>query len=85
MQPATIIIDEPELGLHPYAITIFAELVKAVSQKKQLIMSTQSVELLNQFDAEDVIVVDSGENGTEFRRLDALSQSKMELNSDALI
>ena len=70
LQPATIIIDEPELGLHPYAITIFAELVKAVSQKKQLIMSTQSVELLNQFDAEDVIVVDSGENGTEFRRLD---------------
>ena len=70
LQPATIIIDEPELGLHPYAITIFAELVKAVSQKKQLIMSTQSVELLNQFDAEDVIVVDSDENGTEFRRLD---------------
>lgn len=70
LQPATIIIDEPELGLHPYAITIFSELVHAAAQNKQLILSTQSVELLNQFDAEDVIVVEGGENGTEFKRLD---------------
>ena len=70
LQPATIIIDEPELGLHPYAITIFSELVHSVAQRKQLILSTQSVELLNEFDAEDVLVVEGGENGTEFKRLD---------------
>lgn len=69
LQPATIIIDEPELGLHPYAITIFAELVKQISDEKQIIISTQSVELLNEFDVEDVIVVDRGENGSEFKRL----------------
>lgn len=69
LQPATIIVDEPELGLHPYAITIFVEMVKQLSDEKQIIISTQSVELLNEFDVEDVIVVDRGENGSEFKRL----------------
>lgn len=71
LQPAAIIIDEPELGLHPYAITIFAELVKKAATKKQIIMSTQSAELLDHFEPEDVIVVDRSENGSEFKRLDA--------------
>lgn len=70
LQPATIIIDEPELGLHPYAITIFAEMVHQISHEKQIIISTQSVEMLNEFDVEDVVVVDRGENGSEFKRLD---------------
>ncbi|MDR2166846.1 MAG: AAA family ATPase [Clostridiales bacterium] len=71
LQPATIIIDEPELGLHPYAITIFAELVKKIATRKQIILATQSTELLDHFDAEDVIVVDRSNNGSEFKRLDA--------------
>lgn len=69
LQPATIIVDEPELGLHPYAITIFAEMVRQLSDEKQIIISTQSVEMLNEFDVEDVIVVDRGEAGSEFKRL----------------
>lgn len=58
LQPSTIIIDEPELGLHPYAITVFAEMVKQISGYKQIIISTQLVELLNEFDVKDIIVVD---------------------------
>ena len=69
LQPATIIVDEPELGLHPYAISIFAEMVKQLSVEKQVIISTQSVELLNEFDVEDIIVVDRGSGGSEFKRL----------------
>ena len=69
LMPSTIIVDEPELGLHPFAITVLAEMVKSVSQKKQLILSTQSAELLNWFDPEDVIVVDNGSQGSIFRRL----------------
>ena len=71
LQPATIIVDEPELGLHPYAITLFSEMVKQLSEEKQVILSTQSVELLNEFDVEDVIVVDRGEEGSVFKRLSA--------------
>jgi predicted ATPase len=70
LQPATIIIDEPELGLHPYAITFFSELVKKVAIRKQIILATQSVELLDHFQPEDVIVVDRTTNGSEFKRLD---------------
>lgn len=70
LQPATIIVDEPELGLHPYAITIFSEMVKQLSDEKQIIISTQSVELLNEFDVEDVIVVDRSGDGSVFKRLD---------------
>jgi predicted ATPase len=58
LQPETILVDEPELGLHPYAITILASLMRAASREKQVIVSTQSVELLNEFTAKDVIVVD---------------------------
>lgn len=71
LQPATIIVDEPELGLHPYAITIFSEMVKQLSDEKQIIVSTQSVELLNEFDVKDVIVVDRSDEGSVFKRLDA--------------
>jgi len=71
LQPDTILIDEPELGLHPYAITILASLIKSVSKRdKQVIISTQSVELLNEFDVEDVIVADRENNSSVFRRLD---------------
>lgn len=70
LQPATIIIDEPELGLHPYAITIFAEMVRQLSDDKQIILSTQSVELLNEFSVEDVIVVKRDDTTSVFSRLD---------------
>jgi predicted ATPase len=60
LQPATILVDEPELGLHPYAITIFAKMVKQLSDEKRIVISIQSAEMLNEFDVEDVIVADSG-------------------------
>lgn len=68
--PATILIDEPELGLHPYAIELLASLFKQAAEKHQLIVSTQSVELLNQFDAHHVVVVDRKEDQSTFSRLD---------------
>ena len=80
--PATILIDEPELGLHPFAITVLAGLMKAASQQHQLIISTQSVELVNEFDAEDLIVADKHGQATVLRRLDteALSEWLEEYN-----
>lgn len=69
LQPEIILIDEPELGFHPYAINILAELIKAASIDKQIIISTQSVELLNLFEPENVIVVDREKNQSTFKRL----------------
>lgn len=70
LQPAVVIIDESELGLHPFAISIFAEMVHKAAVDKQIILATQSVELLDQFNLDDVIVADYDENGSEFKRLD---------------
>lgn len=69
-QSECIMIDEPELGLHPYAITVLASLIKAVSKVKQVIISTQSVDLLSEFSAEDVIVVNRENHQSVFTRLD---------------
>lgn len=66
--PSTILIDEPELGLHPYAITILAEIFKQVAEHRQLIISTQSVELLNELLPEDIIVVDQQDSASTFKR-----------------
>lgn len=66
--PETVLIDEPELGLHPYAIAVLADLFKQVSESRQLIVSTQSVELVNELDPEDIIVVDQEDDASIFRR-----------------
>ncbi len=66
----TVLIDEPELGLHPYAITVLADLIKRATEKKQLIISSQSVELINHFSANDIIVVNRENDASTFKRLD---------------
>jgi len=66
--PDTILIDEPELGLHPYAISVLAGIFKQVAEERQLIVSTQSVELVNELEPEDVVVVDQEEGASTFRR-----------------
>lgn len=66
--PETILIDEPELGLHPYAISVLADIFKQVAEQRQLIVSTQSVELVNELAPEDVIVVDQEDGASTFRR-----------------
>jgi predicted ATPase len=68
--PKIILLDEPELGLHPTAITILAGLLKKSSKRSQVIISTQSVSLVNEFDAEDIIVVEKENGETVFKRLD---------------
>ena len=67
--PDTILIDEPELGLHPYAINVLADIFKQVAENKQLIVSTQSVELINELAPEDVVVVELEQGASSFKRL----------------
>ena len=67
--PSTIIIDEPELGLHPYAIEILAELIESTSKKTQLIVSTQSPSLVDYFEPKDIIIVNRKKGASVFQRL----------------
>ena len=67
--PSTIIIDEPELGLHPAAITKLAAMIQSVSVSSQIIVSTQSINLLDNFEPEDIIVVERESDQSVFKRL----------------
>jgi predicted ATPase len=71
MLPSTVLIDEPELGLHPYAINLLAEMLTQTAEKRQVIASTQSVELLNAFAPENVIVVEREGGASVLKRLDS--------------
>ncbi len=71
--PELVIIDEPELGLHPRAIRLLSGMVKSAAEKTQVIVSTQSTTFINQFVPEDIVVVDLKEGHSLFRRLDEAS------------
>jgi predicted ATPase len=75
--PATMVFDEPELGLHPFALTLLANLFEVAARRtsQQVIVSTQSAPLVNEFEPEDVIVVERAEGESVFRRLDSAKLS----------
>jgi len=70
-RPSVILVDEPELGLHPYAITMLASLIKQASAKTQVIIGTQSPLLLDHFRPEDVLVANRVEGSTQLTRLES--------------
>ena len=69
-QPNLIVLDEPELGLHPFAITMVAGLLKSAAVERQFIVATQSSTLLDHFVPDNIIVVDRVNRQSLFRRLD---------------
>lgn len=68
-RPSVILVDEPELGLHPFAITMFANILQQASSKTQVIVATQSPLLLDHFEPEDVLVANQVDGETNFERL----------------
>ncbi len=74
--PTTIIIDEPELGLHPFAIAKLAGMIQSVATRNvQVIVATQSTELVNHFEPEDILTVDQRDGESTFKRLEKTSLS----------
>jgi predicted ATPase len=70
--PDVIILDEPELGLHPHALEIVAGLMRAVSEteRTQVVVATQSQTFVNFFEPEEIITVECQEGQSQFNRLD---------------
>ena len=73
LRPSVILLDEPELGLHPYAITMLASLLKQAAAQTQIILATQSPFLLDHFEPEDVLVANRVNGQTQLTRLDTPS------------
>ena len=70
LRPSIILIDEPELGLHPHAITLLASLIKQAAVDTQVIVSTQSPRLVDHFEPEDILVAERVNGATTLRRLE---------------
>lgn len=81
-RPSTLLFDEPELGLHPYALVLLGRLFRQATisplgwPNKQVIVSTQSPLLLNEFEPEEVVVVERAGGQSVFRRLDSANLSE---------
>ncbi|MEU3621426.1 chromosome segregation protein SMC [Amycolatopsis coloradensis] len=68
--PGLVVLDEPELGLHPFAIVQLADLLRQASRRSQVLIATQSVTLMNQFEVDDLIVVERKSGESDFTRPD---------------
>ncbi len=68
--PDVLILDEPELGLHPSAINIVGGLINSASTQTQIVIATQSTRLLDCFDPQNVVVVERDGRASTFNRLD---------------
>ncbi|MBI5847041.1 MAG: AAA family ATPase [Nitrospirae bacterium] len=67
--PAVVLLDEPELGLHPAAVTLLADLLSSAATRTQVLVATQSVTLVNHFEPKQVWTVDRADNQSVFRHL----------------
>ena len=70
MLPGVLLLDEPELGLHPAAITLVGGMIKALAEERQVIVATQSPLLVDAFDLDEIFVLDLRDGRTEIRKLD---------------
>lgn len=75
IMPNVILLDEPELGLHPAAISLLADLLESAAQRTQILVATQSVTLVNQFTPESVWVVERDNRHSVFKHLDSADMS----------
>jgi predicted ATPase len=68
--PELIVLDEPELGLHPAALAVLADLLRSASRHTQLLIATQSAALIDHFEADDIVAVNLRDGCSTFERLD---------------
>ena len=71
MLPAVLLLDEPELGLHPAAVALIGSMIKALAEERQVIVATQSPLLVDAFDLDEFFVLELREGRTEVRRLES--------------
>ena len=66
--PDVILLDEPELGLHPVAIAKIGDMIRVLSKDKQVIVATQSPILVNSFEIDELFVLEMERGRTEAKK-----------------
>lgn len=69
MLPRVILLDGPELGLHPFAIRLVGEMIQSLATERQVIVATQSPLLVDTFDLDAVFVLEWQDAQTKFRKI----------------
>lgn len=68
LPPILIVLDEPEVGLHPRLLPIVADMIKLASERTQVLVTTHSPDLLNCFDLDDIAVMTRQESRAVWNR-----------------
>ena len=69
MLPRVVLLDEPELGLHPFAISLVSHMVKSLAQRRQVIVATQSPHFVDAFNLDEIVVLNMHNGRTEAKCL----------------
>ena len=72
MLPGVLVLDEPELGLHPKAITLVGDMIRAMAESRQIILATQSPLLVDAFELDEVFVLEMRDGRTELTNPDSV-------------
>ncbi len=70
MLPDVLLLDEPELGLHPAAIALIGDMIKSLATERQIIVATQSPLLVDMFELDEILVLDLVDGQTRFHTLE---------------
>ena len=68
MLPTFVLLDEPELGLHPAGVSLIGGMIRSLSTQKQVIVATQSPRLVDAFELDQTFVLELRKGRTEVRR-----------------
>ena len=69
MLPDVMLLDEPELGLHPAAVNLVGGMINSLATERQIVVATQSPLLVDAFNLDEIITLDLQEGRTQFRKL----------------
>lgn len=67
--PRVILLDEPELGLHPAAISLVGGMIRSLASQRQIIVATQSSLLVDVFELDQLFVLDLDGDATTVQRM----------------
>ena len=70
MLPDVLLLDEPELGLHPAAVVLVGHMIKVAARERQVIVATQSPQLVDVFGLDEIFVLELENGRTGFHRYD---------------